>query len=61
MQTKTIFAGTASTICCCHGKHSVLRQVSRSSTAKKKVIFVFPYRTQFLSDDVELPFGRTAY
>jgi hypothetical protein len=31
------------------------------SAAKKKIVFVFPYKTQFLSDDLDLPFGRTAY
>jgi hypothetical protein len=28
------------------------------STAKKKLIFVFPYKAQFLSDDLALPIGR---
>jgi len=39
MQTKTIFAGAASTICCCRGKHSVLRQVSRSFCCEEETHF----------------------
>jgi len=31
------------------------------STAKKKLVFVFPYKTQFISDDFDFLFGRAAY
>jgi hypothetical protein len=31
------------------------------STAKKKLVFLFPYKTQFLSGVLDLPFGRMAF